>query len=312
MSNPNFDLIASTTIDNYRPKLVDNIFSARPLWFALSKAGRVKHHQGGRKIVIPIMSGVNGTAGSFATTDTISTTAQTGVTAAEFDWKQYAVSITVNGLELAQNSGDEQVVDLMGAKVLQAEESLIEILDEDLVAGDGSGNSSKDIEGLDSLVNQNAAAIGGIAPQTYSWWEAYIESSAGALTIADMSTAYNTVSVGNDQPDLILTTQTLYEKYETLLQPQLRYEDSSMADAGFQNLQYKGAPVAYDSYTETGKVFFLNTNYLGIEGHKENWFRTTPFVKPTNQDIKVAQIITYLNAVCSNRSRQGVLTGRTA
>jgi hypothetical protein len=34
-----------------------------------------------------------------------------------------------------------------------------------------------------------------------------------------MSSLYNSVSVGNDHPDLLLTTQTLFEKYEALLQP---------------------------------------------------------------------------------------------
>jgi hypothetical protein len=71
-----------------------------------------------------------------------------------------------------------------------------------------------------------------------------------------MNNAYNTVSVGNDHPDVVLTTQTLYEKYEALLQPNLRYTDTKTADAGFQNLLFKASPVMYDVSCTSGVMFF--------------------------------------------------------
>jgi hypothetical protein len=97
-----------------------------------------------------------------------------------------------------------------------------------------------------TLLNQ-ATTVGGIDPQrNYSWWASKEENTSTALTLAQMSSLYNSVSVGNDHPDLLLTTQTLFEKYEALLQPQLRYTDTKTADAGFQNLLFKAAPVMYD------------------------------------------------------------------
>jgi hypothetical protein len=127
-----------------------------------------------------------------------------------------------------------------------------------------------------------------------------------------MATAYNSVSVGNDHPDLILTTQTLFEKYESLLQPQLRYTDTKTAEAGFQNLLFKGAPIMYDVHAPSETMFFINSKYLKLVGHSDKWFAQTDFVRPENQDARFALIMCYGNLVCSNRKKQGKLTNRTA
>jgi hypothetical protein len=127
-----------------------------------------------------------------------------------------------------------------------------------------------------------------------------------------MATAYNSVSVGNDHPDMILTTQTLFEKYEALLQPQLRYTDTKTADAGFQNLLFKAAPVVYDVHCTAGVVYFLNSKYLTLVGHSGKWFAQTEFVRPENLDARYALIMCYGNLTCRNRAKQGKLTAKTA
>jgi hypothetical protein len=211
---------------------------------------------------------------------------------------------------------------LLEAKTAQAEHTIIEKMDEMLISGDGTGNSAKDWPGIKKLVatNPNDATVGGInstldgtgGDPDNRWWESYIEDTAEVLSIGRMSSAYNTVAEGADQPNMILTTQTLYEKYEALLQPQLRFADAGTADAGFQNLLFKGAPVMYDTYVDSGYMYFLNTKYLRLVGHSDNWFRPTPFVRPNNMDARYAQILLYGALTVSNRKRQGVLTGKTA
>ena len=81
--NADFDAILSTTLKNYIPKLTDNIFSARPLFYALTNGQTIRRISGGQSIVVPIIYGTNSTAGSYATTDTIDITAQTGISEAE-------------------------------------------------------------------------------------------------------------------------------------------------------------------------------------------------------------------------------------
>lgn len=311
MALADFNALLATTLKNYLPKLEDNIFTARPLVFFLKEAGQVRSIGGGSHIVLPLIYAKNTTVGSYAGYDTIPTTPQDGISAAQYSWKQFAGSISINGLEEAQNSSEEEVIDLLEAKIMQTEESILEQMDIMLFA-DGTGNGGKDFNGLGNLVNQNSTVVGNIDPAANTFWQSYRETTAEVLSIAKMTTAYNTVSVGNDRPNVVLTTQTLFEKYESLLQPQLRFADTRTADAGFQNLLFKGAPVTYDVNTGSGLMYFLNSKYLRIHGHKDVWFKPTPFVRPENQDARYAQILLYGEFCVSNRKRQGVLTAKTA
>ena len=51
--NADFDQILSTTLKNYIPKLTDNIFSARPLFYALTNGQTIRRISGGANIVVP-------------------------------------------------------------------------------------------------------------------------------------------------------------------------------------------------------------------------------------------------------------------
>ena len=90
--NTNFDEILSTTLNNYVPKLTDNVFSARPLFYALTNGQTMRTVSGGAKIVVPVIYGKNDTAGSYAGAESIPVTGQDGISAAEYDWKQYAAT----------------------------------------------------------------------------------------------------------------------------------------------------------------------------------------------------------------------------
>ena len=312
MSNANFDALLSTTLANYRDQLTDNIFTARPLTYFLQDKGRMRMLNGGTKIVEPLIYGTNATVGSYSGYDSIALTAQAGITAAEYDWKQYAASIAISGIEEAKNNGEQEIINLLEAKIMQAEESMREGFNQMFFA-DGSGNSGKDWNGLGNLV-EASGTVGGInrATSGNEYWRSYEENTSAALTLAQMSTAYNSVSVGNDHPDMVLTTQTLFEKYEALLQPQLRYTDTKTADAGFQNLLFKAAPVVYDEHCTAGIVYFLNSKYLTLVGHSGKWFEQTAFVRPEDLDARYALIMCYGNLTCRNAAKQGKLTAKTA
>ena len=310
--NSNFDEILSTTLKNYVPKLTDNIFSARPLFYALTNGQTIRRISGGATIVVPIIYGTNSTAASYSGTDTISTTAQTGISAAEYDWKQYAATVTISGIEEAKNNGEAQIIDLLEGKIFQTQESVIENMNT-MFWADGTGNSGNDWNGLHLIVAKPNTSLGGIDPTDSgnSWWSSTETDENGALTQTTMANVYNSVSVGNDQPTIIITTQTLYEKYESLLADQIRYTDTDVADGGFQNLLFKGAPVTFDGATTSGQMMFLNTKYLQLVAHSDVWFKPTPFVRPTNQDAVFSQLLCYGNLTCSNRARQGYLFGAT-
>ena len=312
--NSNFDEILTTTLNNYVPKLVDNIFSARPLFYALTNSSTMRTVSGGAKIVVPIIYGANSTAKSYAGTEAIDVTAQTGITAAEYDWGQYAATVTINGIEEAKNNGEAQIIDLLEGKIFQTQESIIENMNT-MFHSDGTTKAT-DWNGLENVVNDSALtanALGGIDPSVAgnSFWKSQATTTTGALSLAKLATRYNSVSVGNDQPTIIISKADDYESYEALLTSNIRYTDTDMADAGFQNLMYKGAPWTFDAANADGVIYMLNTKYLQLVRHSDTWFKPTPFVRTNTVDAVYSQILCYGQLTCSNRDRQGYLEGVT-
>ena len=310
--NSNFDAILSTTLQNYRPTLVDNIFTATVLLDHLNSKGRVVMEEGGTSIVEPLVYAANDTAGSYSGYDAIDLTPQEGISAANYNWKQMAASIAISGIEEAQNRGTEAIIKLLNAKIMQTEESIKESLN-DMLYANSVGNGGKDFQGLGFIIDASNT-VGGIDASTNTWWRSYEENTAVALTQLQMATAYNTASRGSDVPDMIVTTQTLFEKYESLLTAQVRYQDVTKANSGFQNLMFKQTPVVFDVSCTAGNMFFMNSKYLKLTGMNGHWFNTTEFQKGTvaGVDARYALILSFGELTCSNRARQAKLTGATA
>ena len=180
--------------------------------------------------------------------------------------------------------------------------------------GIGTGNGGDDWLGLSALVGSTGTVGGSVSTDAdNSWWRSAVTNQgSAAITIASMSTLYNNCSVGNDQPTIAITGQAQYEAYETLLTNNVRYTDTDVANAGFQNLMFKGCPITFDGVLAgEGKLYFLNTKYIQLVAHSDVWFKPTPFVRPTNQDAVFSQLLCYGELTTSNRARQGLMYGIT-
>jgi hypothetical protein len=312
--NPNFDAVIATTIQKYLPKLADNIFKNRALLDWMNRKNRITF-SGGSQIVVPLIYALNSTFKTYSGYDTLDLTPQEGISAAQYDWKQAAISIAIAGIEEAKNNGKEAVLNLLEAKTMQAEETASEKFNDMFFNSDGTGNAGKDFYGLAALVGDathGPASVGGISGVTEVFWRAKVDDpgSDTALTLADLSHEYNLCSVGNNQPDFEITTSLLWEKYEALLQPQQRFSDEKTAAAGFSNLLHKRAPVVWDEYAPAKTWFFLNSKNLMLVGHKDKWFTMRKFVEPEDKDAKFALILSYGNLVTNNRRMLGKLMRR--
>jgi len=318
MADVNVGLLLSTTLKKYNKTLIDNIHKSHAVYAALKEHGGIKEEDGGERIVETLLYGKNETAKSYSGYDVLETTPQEGIDSAEFNWKQYAVSVTISGEEERKNAGrKEKLIDILEAKTKQAEMSLREKLVEGLYSN-GTGNSSKDLTGLAAMVAASGT-YGGINSSTYTWWQSYVEATATALTLAYMRTAFNTPSLGGkDHPNLIVTTQTLYEKYESLATTTIYMNTAptmgtrKLLDMGFQVQEYKGQPMVWDENCTSTYMYFLNLGHLKLVVHKDANFKASEFVKPENQDARVAQILFMGNLTCNRRKSHGVLQGKTA
>jgi hypothetical protein len=318
--NADFDTILATTLKNYVPRLVDNVFTARVLVFFLKQAGNIRQVGGGAKIVLPLIYAQNDTAGSYSGYDPIDTTPQEGISAAEYSWKQYAASIAINGLEEAQNAGEEQIIDLLEARMDNAEKSLMNTIAADCYS-DGTANGSKVIGGLQYLVPDSVSSgtVGGIDQGTYTWWRSVVRdasSTLGAVTSANIKPHLNALHVqlvrGSDKPDLYIADDNYWTAYLESLQAIQQVTSDSSASAGFSSLKYMGADFVLDGGFGGGcpenHCYALNTNYIFLRPHAARNF--VPLGKgreSVNQDATVKLMAWAGNMTASVRFLQGVL-----
>ena len=160
-----------TTLDNRRAGIVDVTFHKNPFFFWLSSKGKMDGRPGGREIVIDLEVGENDTVKSFGKGETFSLAEQEIFTEAHYPWKQIGGSLVRYATDDAKNAGRSAYIRMAETRVKNLEKSIRKELETQLM-GDGTGNNSKDINGLQKLVNAaGTGTVGEINSGTYTWWE---------------------------------------------------------------------------------------------------------------------------------------------
>lgn len=334
--NPTFDQVASTTLQHYRPQFADNITDKSAVMFNLKQRGGVEEQAGGRTLVEPLISAENTTVGSYRDFDIIPTDPQEGITAAEFPWAQLAGSLIISGRQEFVNSENRtRVLSLIKGKTLQLQMTMTNEFNRQS-HGDGSGNGGKDITGFLAAIENGLAwnVYGGIDANIHLYWRnqwigfaAFSGNAALDDTDTDirdfrqvLTTFYNVCMRNTDKPKLWLTGQRVHEYFEQSMVVNERYmkggnvSDVKMAAAGFENLMFKSVPVVLDNLVfntniaanaSNQQIESLNTDFIKLIVGSGRNFVMTPFVRPPNQEAKVAQVILYAQFVLSNRQLQG-------
>lgn len=303
-----YDQLSAITKKYYIPKLVDAIFDGDALLKRYKDKGRYKKIGGGTSIMMPLNYALTTAAGWYSGADTLSTTDNDQISAAEYQWKQCFANITISRSDELQNSGDAQVIDLVKSKTQIAEKTLADYIQGGLYH---SGTTAKSIVGT-GLFLSTGNTVGGISQSTYSWWQAQIDSSTTTLSLAALQTVWNNCTINNQMPSVIMTTRAGYNRYYALLQPQQRFVDGETAKGGFQNLLFNGAPMIVGSKVPANNFQLLNEENLTLFVHKDEDMRFQPFQNPVNQNVKTAKIY-WMGAHGTDNCRMlGALTAVTA
>ena len=312
----NVTSLLATTFSNMSPNLADNVYKAIPAlaWLAVKK--RVTA-DGGASVLRSVIYAKNSTFSFYASDDSIDTSIQDELTTAQWQWKQAAASISVTGRIELQNMGKSQVMDIVKAKTQSALLSVKDGINKNLWTS-GLTNQSQVgtvITPLATLVN-NTGTVGDINGGTSTWWQSVVQASGSfaARGLSDMRSVWNQINVNNPQgpADLILSDRPSYEAYESVLVPAVRISDTRLGDLGFSNLKYKEATWTFDTNAIAGYIFLLNSGSLELVQHTERMFTLSEFVKPSNQDVRTAQVFWMGELTTDNRRKHGLLTGVTA
>lgn len=342
MPSPNLSEIVTTTLRNRSGELADNVTKNNALLKHLSKRGKVKPVGGGRTIVQELEYSENYTFTRYSGYETINIAPSDVFTAAEYEWKQGAVAVSISGLEELQNSGPEAIIDLLESRIQNAQRTMANNVSNDMYS-DGTADGGKQIGGLQLMVDPTPATgtVGGINAATWGFWrnvafDATTDggSAATSANIQDyMNQVYLQIVRGADRPDLIIADNNYFRLYWESLQAIQRITSDGEAQAGFSSLRYMDAPVVFDGGFQgvaagrgtlgtegiswpagqtgagTNTMYFLNSNYIYWRPHKNrNMVPLDPDRFSVNQDAMVKLIAFAGNMTCSNRFLQGLLT----
>ena len=287
-----YDALLTTTMAAYRKTLVDNIFKDSAFLTYLRQSDAIRKQDGGERIAVPLMYGDNSTIKTHGGYSTLDTTPQEGMTTAFYEWAEIAGTVSISRKEERQNSGEGRLLNLLESKMRQAEMTMREKLNGDLLAGtvssatfvqDTAEDGSYGLAPLGYFFRKEKATdpttidVGNIAGDTYSWWRhrtAVLGANSGSVdnedfainvsTWAGLKVAlrrmYNYCSRGSGgSPDLVVADQVTFESYENALDTSVRYMNTKMADMGFDTVKLRGATMIWDEvvpdiYTGTAAI----------------------------------------------------------
>lgn len=315
-----WDARASATLEKIHKEVVDNIFTSIPILGYLLAGGRVKMLAGGREIAWPIEYLKNPNLQAYTYYDEVTAAPTDEVTTAFYDWRLYAQGITISDHEVAVNSDSEtKIFDLFRQKVKNAERSMREGLETDVF----TAQAGKKLDGLPTLISTSANTVGKLAEADYPTWAPQrVTSGVTALNLRKtMRTMRNDVLEGVGMKEAgglaIFTTQAVHEAYEDQLQDLVRltYQDQKKTDAGFgfpgfQNaLSFSGIPLVWDTHVPSGRMYFVNSNFLNFVIHRDFNFK----MGEMQREVGVFAFSSYIrfmgNLVVTARRHQGVIDG---
>ena len=263
-----YDSLLSTTLAAYRKTLYDNIFKDSAFLAYLRMSDAIIKQNGGERVALPLLYGDNNTVKTHSGYEIIDTTPQEGMTTAFYEWAEIAGSISISRKEERQNAGEGRILNLLEAKIKQAEMTMREYLNQSLVQGtvssatfveNTSASGSCGLIPLGMFFRKVASTdpttnnIGNIAAASHSWWRS-VTAGIGAngdagnatftlnvTTYAGMIVAlrrfYNYLSRGSGgSPDLFLMVPVRYVTYENALDTTKRYQNTKMAYMGFDTI----------------------------------------------------------------------------
>ena len=315
-----WDAAWTLTMRAKRKELTDNFFDAYPTLDMFRSGGALVTDNGGKEIQCDLMYGSNQSQ-YFSGYDVLNTDAVDGITAAFYPFRYAAVPITINYTEEMENRKSDSAMKLLAAKTEQSMLSLRDQINSSIY----SAQTGKAPLGLQDIIadapDSSPTTLGGITVSSNTWWKNKSNNATADTSFVTtnnthfyegmlrMSTTWNDVSEGNEQPTNIFTTNAIYADFEEIFEgtgyQRLSSKDAPGVDGRLPS--FRGIPVQYDRDCGTGRMYFLNTKYLKMHMQAGMNFAKTPFKEPSNQMAKVGFIVVGLQITTNNRRRQGVI-----
>ena len=285
------DRVNNITLEDINAKVVDTVNRSSEI---MKRVVAQPQRWNGRSFQSNIFTNNSSLGQSFKGTETFDTAIDYNTAVMTWYPTGYAQPVGVSVVERSVNATPAGVVELYQASYQYAQNSMITALG-NIFYGIGSGN---DFDGL-ALIDDDGtttSSYAGLTRSAYPTINGYLVSaSGGVIDLATMMSADDGATISGDlseTPNVILSNQTVWSLYDSLLEPTSRatyaslggefisgstgvkqpvsQSDSLRLNAGANSVTFRGKPFVRDQKSPTGKMWFLN----------EDWFqfRSLPLI----------------------------------
>lgn len=301
-----------------RAEAIDNILDAIPIFALLKAKNRFKPQVGGRFIERTIGYGEYSSAG-FSKGSTLSLQNPELETVALFDWAYTESAITRSMVDDQINAGPSKIKDYVKTRLMAARNALVKKIEDVIMAETIFAAVNKDPLSLYDYIPDTSSTDRFVSTETYGkiprdnvWWQhqdytrsAGTENQFGTKTgpasitlYDDMKNVYNSISAQLNPPDIIITSQNVFELFEDFAVQKeqiIRDETTRLADLGFDVLRFRGKPITWTTKLNSGntqdQMIFINSEFLDVVFDPNMWFDMTDWQRPQRQLESVAYII---------------------
>lgn len=278
------DRVNNITLEDINAKVVDTINKSSEI---MKRVVSRPERWNGRAYQVPIFTNNSSLGNSFRGNETFDTSIDMNTVSLTFFPTGYAQPVGVSVVERSINSTPAGVVDLYQTSYQYAQNSMITALGT-IFYGYGSGN---DFDGLGVIVDNGTSTsqYGGLTRTTYTTINAgaVTAASSGVLDLATMNSADDAATISGTEaetPNVLLSNQTVWSLYDSLLEPSARatygvlggafidgttavQKSPNMGDglkinAGATSLTFRGKPYVRDQKSPTGSLWLINENWF--------------------------------------------------
>jgi hypothetical protein len=298
------------------PVLGDNVFKPSPIFWALTKEGK---KFGAGELIFPEINQEELPGGAYYGDQLLDTSVVDSIQPANQQWKPYRQPIVIPITDIILNRGGAGNLDIIKAKFQTASASFLQKLSRALW-GTSPQNTSLDVDNLVAWVQSTTNTIAGINRSTASnafWLPATaVSGGSAALSSSVAESAYQSVTWGYDEPDLLVMNRTSYAAFKNNFTTLVRFgqgmQDDEALQVGFRNhFLFNNAVVVPDYFATAQQAMFLNSKYIFPVFHEADYFNVDPFLKPSNQRVLVSCMYLTWNLSCISPRMNVTITNIT-
>jgi len=277
---------------------------------------------GGKQIKVNLESS-GGTVETFDGYDPLSKAPVDPFEAAFYNRRYYAAPIILSDTEDWENSGKEEVFDLLKALGDNAFNSVLKGVSEDM----GGAQSGKSANGYqDIIADAGTGTVGGINSSTSTFWKNQIYTTATTFTTSTTTNLFDGITAWNALMDLVRKQGGRVDALATTYSIAGAYR-VSLASQGYVELRgtnikglngdvfpaYMGAKVIADEDLAALHTYAIDNRALKLRVMKQANFKKTPFVslQSNGQLAQLAYMVAGIQLTTNNRRRLGVATAIT-